>query len=352
MRATATVPPPAEWLNPLSAPHDGRNSYRDHPCEGIEPRMNHLSTDRDFAGYRGAPPPVTWPGGTRLPVSIVVNFEEGAELSLGTGDEANELMHEINERIEGVRDLCMESHFEYGTRAGWPRIRALLREYRVTATLNACGRALALSPWLAAEAVSDGHEVSSHGWRWERHAGMNEAAERSVITRTVDAITRAAGTPPVGWHTRSASSAQTRQLLVEHGGFLYDSDAYNDDLPYLVVIAGVQHVVLPYAFDTNDMRFFNNGGFVLAEDFTRYCIDAFDRLYAEAAEVPRMMSVGVHLRIMGRPGRIAGLERFLDYAASKSGVWFARRDAIAHAWRAGVGLPEWSPRRPSRAFSG
>jgi allantoinase len=314
--------------------------------------MNDLTTDRDMAGYRGSPPSVTWPGAVRLAVSIMVNVEEGAELSLGMGDEANEFVHEITERVEGVRDLCMESHFEYGTRAGWPRIRALLREYEVAATLNACGRALAFSPWLAAEAVADGHEVASHGWRWERHAGMEEPAERSVIARAVEAINRAAGTPPVGWHTRSASSSRTRRLLVEHGGFLYDSDAYNDDVPYVVSVAGIQHVVLPYAFDTNDMRFFNSGGFVLAEDFARYCIDAFDRLYAEAAEVPRMMSVGVHLRITGRPGRIAGLERFLDHAAAKPGVWFARRDAIAHAWRAGLGLPTWRPRPSSPAFSG
>jgi len=313
--------------------------------------MNEFSTDRDFAGYRGAPPPVTWPDGARLALSIVVNVEEGAELSLGMGDEANEFIHEAVERVEGARDLCMESHFEYGTRAGWPRIRALLQHYDVTATLNACGRALALSPWLAEEAVSDGHEISSHGWRWERQVHMDEATERAVIARSVEAIARAAGTPPVGWHTRSASSPNTRRLLVEHGGFLYDSDAYNDDVPYVVEVAGNPHIVLPYAFDTNDMRFFNNGGFVLADDFARYCIDSFDRLYDEGGAAPRMMSVGLHLRISGRPGRIAGLERFLEHVATKSGVWFARRDAIAHAWRAGVGVPPWSPRTPSPEFS-
>lgn len=314
--------------------------------------MDELTSDRDFAGYRGLPPKVAWPKEARLAVSIVVNVEEGAELSLSMGDEANEFVYEITERIEGARDLCMESHFEYGTRAGWPRIRALLRHYEVTATLNACGRAVALSPWLAAEAVADGHEVSSHGWRWERHAHMDEASERAVITRAFEAITRAAGTPPAGWHTRSSSSPNTRRLLVEHGGFLYDSDAYNDDVPYVVTVGGSPHVVLPYTFDTNDMRFFNRGGFVLADDFARYCIDAFDRLYAEGADAPRMMSVGLHLRIIGRPGRIVGLERFLEHASAKPGVWFARRDAIAHAWRAGVGLPAWSARPASSAFSG
>jgi peptidoglycan/xylan/chitin deacetylase (PgdA/CDA1 family) len=172
---------------------------------------------------------------------------------------------------------------------------------------------------------------------------MDVNAERDVISRTVAAVTRATGSPPVGWHTRSASSENTRRLLVEHGGFLYDSDAYNDDLPYVVQIGEREHVVLPYAFDTNDMRFYNNGGFVHGDDFTRYCSESFDRLYMESANAPRMMSVGVHLRITGRPGRIAGLEGFLAHVSTKSGVWFARRDSIARAWRAAVGLPEWKP---------
>jgi peptidoglycan/xylan/chitin deacetylase (PgdA/CDA1 family) len=135
-------------------------------------------------------------------------------------------------------------------------------------------------------------------------------------------------------------------LLVENGGFLYDSDAYDDDLPYVVEILGRSHIVLPYAFDTNDMRFFNNGGFVFGDDFARYCIEAFDRLYSEGASQPRMMTIGLHLRIIGRPGRIGGLERFLSHAASRVGTWFARRDEVAHAWRAGIGLPRWAPEAP------
>jgi peptidoglycan/xylan/chitin deacetylase (PgdA/CDA1 family) len=299
---------------------------------------------RDYRGYGDKAPAVRWPNGARLAVSIVVNFEEGAELALTRGDERNEYVYEIVERIEGVPDACMESHFAYGTRAGWPRIRALLKRYGVKATINACGRAVATSPWLAAEAVADGHEVSSHGWRWERQAEMPEAHEREVIRKSVEAIAAAAGTPPVGWHTRSSTSPNTRRLLVEHGGFLYDSNAYDDDLPYVETVAGHPHVVLPYAFDSNDMRFTNNGGFVFAEDFSRYCCDAFDRLYAEGATAPRMITVGLHLRIIGRPGRVGGLERFLEHVAARAGVWFARRDEIAHAWRAGVGLAPWTPR--------
>lgn len=303
---------------------------------------------RDFRGYGGAPPNVRWPGGNRLAVSFVVNIEEGAEYSLRTGDPSNETIYETVEVIEGVPNLAMESHFTYGTRAGWPRIREVLRRHSVRATLNACGRAIALSPWIAQEAVADGHEVSAHGWRWERQATMSEPEEREVIAKTVAALSAAAGTPPVGWNTRSSASVATRRLLVEHGGFLYDSNAYDDDVPYVVTVKDRPHVVLPYAFDTNDMRFFGGRGFVHAEDFARYCISAFDRLYAEGETQPRMMSIGLHLRIIGRPARIGGLEQVLAHMGSHAGVWFARRDEIAHAWRAGVGLPRWEPMAPER----
>jgi peptidoglycan/xylan/chitin deacetylase (PgdA/CDA1 family) len=183
-------------------------------------------TDRDFRGYHGAEPGIRWPGGAQIAVSIVVNIEEGAEFSLGAGDAANEFIYEAVEKVEGARDLCMESHYAYGTRRGWGRIRAALAALGVAATLNACGRAIHHSPWLAAEAVADGHEIAAHGWRWERHVGMADGEERQAIARTVDAIAAASGHPPVGWHTRSATSANTRRLLCEHGGFLYDSNAY------------------------------------------------------------------------------------------------------------------------------
>lgn len=301
-------------------------------------------TARDFAGYRHGTPAIRWPGGAQLAVSVVVNIEEGAELSIGDGDARNEAIYEAVEEVTGTRDLCMESHFEYGPRAGWPRIRDALRARGVCATLNACGRALDRTPWIAAEAVADRHEVAAHGWRWERHVHMDDITERRAIAQTVAAITRTAGTPPLGWHTRSATSARTRDLLVEQGGFLYDSNAYNDDLPYTVDTAAGPHVVLPYAFDTNDMRFFNRGGFTFGADFARYCIDAFDRLHAEGARAPRMLSIGLHTRMIGRPARIGGLEAFLDHALSRDGVWFATRAQIARVWRAGLGLPDWQPR--------
>lgn len=299
-----------------------------------------VTTDRDFRGYGGSPPAVRWPNEARLAVNLVVNVEEGGELAIGQGDERNEAIYEVVEEISGTRDLCMESHFEYGTRAGWPRIRKLLQDYGARGTLNAIGRSLMISPWLPRQAVADGHEVAAHGWRWERHANMTIEEERLAIARTVEAIARTAGMPPRGWHTRSATSPNTRRLLIEQGGFFYDSNAYNDDLPYLVDVGGRDHLVLPYSFDTNDMRFTRNGGFVFGDDFARYCIDTFDRLYAEGASEPRMMTVGLHLRIIGRPGRIGGLERFLAHAASKPGVWFARRDDIARHWLTAIGRDE------------
>jgi allantoinase len=305
-----------------------------------------VGAGRDLAGYRDNPPKVSWPNGARLALSIVVNIEEGAELAVSMGDERNESVYEIVERIDGARDLCMESHFAYGARAAWPRLRQTLKRYGVTATLNVCGRAIASSPWIAEEAMADGHEIMCHGYRWENHAHMAASDERQTISRTIDAIVKAAGKTPVGWHTRSSPSVNTRRLLVENGGFLYDSDAYDDDLPYVIEILGRSHIVLPYAFDTNDMRFFNNGGFVFGDDFARYCVEAFDRLYSEGASQPRMMTIGLHLRIIGRPGRIGGLERFLSHAASRGGTWFARRDEVAHAWRAGIGLPRWAPEAP------
>ena len=299
---------------------------------------------RDFAGQAGNANAVRWPNGAGLAVSVVVNVEEGAELSLSSGDERNEHIYEAVERVEGQPDLCMESHFEYGPRAGWPRIREVLSTRALPATLNACGRALEATPWIAKQAVQDGHEVSAHGWRWERHVGMDEQTERRVIARTVRTIERLTGTPPLGWHTRSATSLRTRDLLVEQGGFLYDSNAYNDDMPYVVDTDQGAHVVLPYAFDTNDMRYYNGGGFVFADDFARYCTAAFDRLLQESRHAPRMLSIGLHTRIIGRPARIGGLEAFLDHALGHDNVWFATRAEIAHAWRAAIGLPVWSPR--------
>lgn len=287
---------------------------------------------RDFQGYGRMTPAARWPGEARVAVSFVVNFEEGAEFSISEGDDRNEAIYEVEHRLEGLPDPCLDSHFEYGARAGWWRVMDLLDAHGVKATVSACGRAVERSPDLARDAVARGHEVAAHGWRWESHAGMDEAQERERIARTVAVIARATGARPVGWHTRSASSPNTRRLLVEEGGFLYDSDAYNDDLPYALTFGERRHVVLPYAFDTNDMQFQNTNRFRGAADFAAYVLDAFEWLHREGERAPKMMSVGLHLRMIGRPGRIGALERILGAMRAKEGVWIARRDDIARHW--------------------
>ncbi len=297
-----------------------------------------ISSDRNFQGYGSNPPHPEWKDNARLALSFVLNIEEGAELAIGMGDERNESIYEVVDEIKGVPDLCMESHFEYGTRVGLWRILNLFDRYNITATMNVCARAFEISPWLAQELVSRGHELCCHGYRWEAQAYMSEAQERQMIALAVQTIETIAGVRPVGWHTRSSSSVNTRRLLVEHGGFLYDSNAYNDELPYVVEVAGHAHVVLPYSFDTNDMRFTRNETFRLARDFSTYLIDSFDWLWQEGERSPKMMTVGLHPRIIGRPGRIGALKTFLDHVAAHSQVWVARRDQIAQHWRSRCGL--------------
>ncbi len=292
---------------------------------------------RDFHGYGDRPPDVVWPGGARVAVSLVLNIEEGAELSLSAGDERNESVYEVTEELTGFRDLCMESHFEYGSRAGYWRVIRVVEEHGAHITLNACARALIRTPWIGRDAVARGHEIMCHGWRWEHQHHLSEAAERDLIRHCAASIAETSGSRPVGWHVRSYPSVNTRRLLSEDGGFLYDSSAYNDDLPYVVGFAGRPLVVLPYAFDTNDMNFFASRRFVHGDDFARYCIDAFDWLWREGAHRPRMMTVGLHTRIIGRPGRIAGLDAFLTHLRRKGGAWVARRDSIARHWLAECG---------------
>ena len=199
---------------------------------------------RDLKGYGHTPPHANWPGGARVAVSFVINFEEGAEMSLSSGDAFNEKTYEVTDEISGIPDRCMESHFEYGTKAAWWRIADTLERLAVSTTVSTCGQAAELSPWLIEDAVRRGHEISCHGWRWERHAHLKEDEEREKIARTHKVLSAIAGTPVVGWHTRSTPSPNTRRLLVEHGGFLYDSDDYSDDLPFQVQVSGKKHLVI------------------------------------------------------------------------------------------------------------
>lgn len=291
-----------------------------------------IAPDRDFRGYGEQPPVVRWPGNARVAVSFVLNIEEGAELALSSGDERNESVYEVQQELIGARDFAMESHFEYGSRAGYWRIMRLFEKFGIKLTLNLCGRTLEATTWLAQHAVAQGHEIMCHGWRWDDNVRMDEAEERAMIARCVAAIEAATGTRPVGWHVRSHPSENTRRLLREEGGFLYDSNLYNDDLPITLQRGDQPYVLLPYAFDTNDMNFFRVSRFVHGKDFAQYCEDAFDWLHMEGETTPKMMTIGLHTRIIGRPGRIGGLAKFLEFLASRGGAWITRRDEIAKTW--------------------
>ena len=285
---------------------------------------------RDFKGYGATLPALQWPGAARLAVSFVLNFEEGAEFSVADGDAVNEAVYEAIDRLAGP-DPCIDSHFEYATRTAWWRIADLFDRFAAPLTLSACGRAVERSPWLAQDAIRRGFEVAAHGYRWQSHAGMDEATERADIAAAVAAIREATGSAPLGWHTRSASTPATRRLLVEHG-FLYDSDAYNDDTPYFVTVGEKRHLVLPYAFDTNDMQFQHSNRFASSADFATYVCDAFDWLARKGEAGPRMLSIGLHLRMIGRPGRMKALETILEHLQRDDRAWVATRAQIARHW--------------------
>lgn len=287
---------------------------------------------RDFYGYGENPPNANWPGGPRVAVSLVVNFEEGSELAVSRGDDRNEIF-DSHEDQSGMPNLAAESYFEYGTRVGYLRIMKIIEAFGIPCTINACGEAVEISPWLGRDAVARGHEICCHGYRWHGTVHMTEEEERDWIRRAVAAIESVCGVRPVGYHGRNPISVNTRRLVAEEGGFLYDNNAYNDDLPYLLMFGDRQHVVIPYSPDCNDIRFLSpQPGFVRARDFADYTIDGFDRLWEEGAHMPTMLSVGVHLRISGRPSRVGGLEMILRHITQKGSVWFARRDEIARHW--------------------
>jgi allantoinase len=287
--------------------------------------------ERDFIGYADAPPRITWPGGARLAVSVVVNYEEGGEYMLQDGPR-RERMGEVPSPVPAdVRDLYNESFFEYGSRVGVWRILRILEEYRVPGTFFACARALERNPVVARAIVESGHEVCGHGLGWQEYHSSSREDERESIERAVESLARTTGQKPAGWFTRYACSPNTRELLAEHGGFLYDSLAMNDDLPYYVRVLGKPWLVIPYSFEVNDARFWR-GGLNSIGSFDEYARYAFDCLYAEGATVPKMMSIGLHCRIGGTPARSRALVNFLGYARSRPDVWFARRVDIARHW--------------------
>jgi putative urate catabolism protein len=293
-----------------------------------------MSYPRDLVGYGPRPPHAEWPGGARLALQIVMNWEEGGERSILHGDEfAETYLHEVpgTAPVAGARNLQIESTYEYGTRAGLWRLLRLFRERAVPISVFAVGMAVERYPEAARAIVDAGHEVVSHGWRWIDYQFVSEEVEREHIRRAIASIERAAGARPLGWYT-GRLSPNTRRLVVEEGGFLYDADAYNDDLPYWVEVAGRPHLVVPYTLDNNDMKFGTLHGFSTGDEFFTYLRDAFDVLYAEGGDRPKMMSVGLHMRLVGRPGRLGALARFLDHVQRHDAVWICRRLDIARHW--------------------
>ncbi|MGH7736473.1 MAG: allantoinase PuuE [Candidatus Tyrphobacter sp.] len=287
---------------------------------------------RDLVGYGEHPPHPRWPGEARLALQIVVNYEEGSEYSVPDGDGFSETyLTEVPGASlgKGKRDLIVESIYEYGSRAGFWRLMRILSQRDLHATIFAAALALERNPQAARAIRKAGHEVCSHGRRWVDFSGMSEERERCEMREAVASLERLVGERPYGWYCRYAPSENTRRLVVEEGGFLYDSDAYNDDLPYWTRVAGKDHLVIPYTLDANDMKFSVAPGFTSPSGYFEYLRDAFDVLYREGAQTPKMMSVGLHCRLSGRPGRSAALERFLDHVLAHDRVWICRRVDIA-----------------------
>jgi len=289
---------------------------------------------RDLKGYGSSLPNASWPNGARVAVQFVLNYEEGAESSILHGDaESEAFLSEIVGAIPwlGKRHMSMESIYEYGSRVGFWRILKLFQKKNVPITLFAVAMALDRNPAVVDAVLNEGHEICSHGYRWIDYRDVPFDIEQSHITKAIEIIKRLTGERPLGWYT-GRNSENTRKLIVEEGGFLYDSDAYNDDLPYWLRIADKNHLVIPYTLDANDMRFVTPQGFNSSEQFFVYLRDSFDLLYTEGLETPKMMSIGLHCRLIGRPGRIRALERFIDHVQKHDKVWLCRRLDIAHHW--------------------
>lgn len=292
-----------------------------------------MMSERDLIGYGGRPPHPRWPNDARLAVQFVLNVEEGAERSILNGDEESEsYLHELPGRPprEGERDLSVESLYEYGSRAGVWRILDLFVARGLPLTAFAVGRALELNPEIGRALSAHGHEVAGHGYRWLDYRHIPEDEERRHIRLTIEVIERICGKRPVGWYTGRVSQ-NTRRLIREEGGFLYTSDAYNDDLPYWLP-GSPPLLVIPYTLVNNDARYLLPTGFSSGGDFFNMLKDAFDQLWHEGAQSPKMMSVGLHGRISGHPARAMALARFLDHVQGHESVWICRREEIARHW--------------------
>jgi allantoinase len=295
---------------------------------------------RDLRGYGAQAPHARWPGNARVALQFVLNYEEGGESSVLHGDAGSEqfLSEMANPPAFAARHLSMEGIYEYGARVG---VWRLLREFErrgLPLTVFGVGMALERCPEVTAAFVEAGHEIACHGWRWIPYQNVDEATEREHMARGVQAIARLTGHRPLGWYT-GRDSPNTRRLVADHGGFEYDSDYYGDDLPFWLQVrrsdgALVPHLVVPYTLDCNDMRFALPQGYSHGDEFFQYLRDAFDVHYAEGDDRPAMMSIGMHCRLLGRPGRLRALQRFLDHVQRHDRVWITRRIDIARHWKA------------------
>jgi peptidoglycan/xylan/chitin deacetylase (PgdA/CDA1 family) len=289
---------------------------------------------RDLVGYGATPPAGVWPGGAKIAVNLAVNAEEGSETSYASGDGRNEGLGEIPYGMPAdYRDLCVESIYEYGSRAGVWRLLRLFEEYSVRTTFFAAAVALERNPGVA-EGIGRGrHEVCSHGWRWEEPWLLSREQEREHIQAAIASFEKTVGSRPVGWYCRYGPSVHTRELLVEEGGFVYDSDSYADDLPYYVSVGQKRHLVVPYTMVYNDVKYAMPPGMASPTDFFDVCRRGFDELLREGrAGQPKMMSIGLHPRWAGQAGRTSALREFLEHARAESDVWFATREEIARFW--------------------
>ena len=288
---------------------------------------------RDMIGYGASPPHPRWPGDARIAVQFVVNYEEGGENCVLHGDAASEaFLSDIAgaQPIPGARHMNMESMYEYGSRAGFWRLLRMFNERGLPFTCFGVGMALLRNPDAVAAMQAGGHEIASHGWRWIDYQHIPEEIERADLQRAIAAHIEATGERPLGWYL-GRCSPNTRRLVAEEGGFLYDSDSYADDLPYWDTSFGRAQLIVPYTLECNDMRF-STGSLSTGEQFFTHLRDAFDVLYAEGDSAPKMMSVGLHCRLAGRPSRAAGLARFLDYVRGHTRVWVCRRVDLARHW--------------------
>lgn len=290
---------------------------------------------RDMLGYADQPPDAKWPNGARLALQFVVNYEEGAENCVLHGDDASEaFLSEIvgAPAIAGMRHMNMESIYEYGSRAGFWRLHRMFTERDLPVTVFGVAMALARNPHAVDAMWAAQWEVASHGYRWIDYQHVNEATERAHLLKAIEIHRETTGDRPLGWYLGRCSPNSNR-LIAEEGGFVYNADSYADDLPYWDYQYSTPQLMVPYTLDANDMRFATTQGFNSGQQFFEYLKDTFDVLYAEGKTTPKMMSVGLHCRLVGRPGRAAALLRFLDYVAKKKGVWVCRRIDIAEHWR-------------------